>query len=248
MALSRQNLINAPSADNFGTGAFTSTSFTPRANSRMLILGYAIEESADAIEGGNLTAADSLALGLTPIIATAASPGWGYGIRAWLSDDVGGSPASRTIALDCGATNVHAYRLWVDDITGIDTTTQFTGAVVGSDADGDGAAALTLAASPTVDDIIYAAAIGGISSGSPTMTPGAGFTELLDALSTGWANWHLQTVTGVTSTNVPWADLNAGAGTNLGATLLAFTIKNAAAGGGGNAPRAAYNYRLRRAA
>lgn len=247
MALSRQNLVNAASADTFGTGAFASPSFTPRANSLIVAWGFGIEETADTIEGTSLTALDSISSVLTNRVATNSSPGWGYGISCWTAL-AGASPAARTMSLDCGATNVHAYRWFIDDITGFDTTTPVAGAIVGTDADGDGAAALTLAATPTVDDIIYGAAALGISSGSPTVSPGASFTELLDALSTGWANWHLQTITGVTSTNVPWADLNAGAGTNLGATLAALIIKNAAAGGGGNAPRAAYNYRLRRAA
>lgn len=228
MPLVRTNRVNQASADNFGTGQFNSPSFTPSANSIIVAWGFGIEESADAIEGTSLTALDSIASSLTSQIATVTSPGWGYGIRCWTAL-AGSSPAARTMGLDCGATNVHAYRWFIDDITGFDSVTPVAGAVVGSDADGDGAAALTLVATPTADDIIYGAAACGISSGSPSVTPGAGFTELMDALSTGWANWHLQMVTGVTSTNVPWADLNAGGGTNLGATLAALIIKNAAA-------------------
>lgn len=248
MALVRTNRINSASADNFGTGNYTSASFTPSANSLVVVWAWVIQEAADVIEGTNLTVSDSLGSSFTSRVATTSSPGWGYGIRCWTME-AGASPAARTVTVGIGGTNAHAYRLWVDDITGYDTTTPVTGAIVGTDADGDGAAALTLAASPTVDDIIYGAAATGISSGTPSVSPGSGFTELLDALSTGWANWHLQTVTGVTSTNVPWADLNAGAGSNLGATLAALIIKNAAAGGGGGqAPRSMHQYRLRRAA
>lgn len=230
MALVRTNRVNAASANSFGTGAFVSPSFTPTANSLIVAWGFGIEESADSIEGTSLTALDSIASSLTPQVATTTSPGWGYGIRCWTAL-AGASPAARTMSLDCGATNVHAYFWFIDDITGFDSVTPVAGSIVGSDADGDGTASLTLAATPTVDDFIYGAAAVGISSGTPSVTPGSGFTELLDALSAGWANWHLQSVTGVTSTNVPWADLNAGAGTNLGAALAALIIKNAAAGG-----------------
>lgn len=231
MALSRQNLVNAASADTFGTGAFASPSFTPRANSIVVAWGFGIEETADVIEGTSLTALDSLSSLLTNRVATVTSPGWGYGISCWTAL-AGASPSARTMSLDCGTTNVHAYRWFIDDITGFDTITPVAGANVNSDADGDGAASVTLLASPTVDDIVYGAAALGISSGTPSVSPGASFTELMDALSAGWANWHLQFITGVTSTNVPWADLNAGAGTNLGGTLAALIIKNAAAGGG----------------
>lgn len=244
----RTNRINSASADNFGTGAYTSGSFTPNANSLVVVWGFGIEESADTIEGTSFTISDSIGSSFTSQLATTTSPGWGYGIRCWTSL-AGASPAARTVSIDCGATNVHAYRLFIDDITAFDTGTPVAGAIVGSDADGNGAAALTLAATPAVGDIIYGAAAIGISSGTPSVTPGSGFTELLDALSTGWANWHLETITGVTSTNVDWADLNAGAGTNLGASLAALIIRNAGGGGGGGqAPRSMHQYRMRRAA
>lgn len=230
MALVRTNRINSASADSFGTGAYASASFTPSADSLVVVWGFGIEESADTIEGTSFTISDSITSTFTSQVATTTSPGWGYGVRCWTSL-AGASPAARTVSIDCGATNVHAYRLFIDDFTGFDTGTPVAGSIVGSDADGNGTASLTLAATPAVDDFIYGAAAVGISSGTPSVTPGSGFTELLDALSTGWANWHLQSVTGVTSTNVPWADLNAGVGTNLGAALAALIIKNAAAGG-----------------
>jgi hypothetical protein len=230
MALARTNRINSASADSFGTGAYTSASFTPTANSLVVVWGYGIEESADAIEGTSFTVLDSIGSTFTSRVATTTSPNWGYGIRCWTSE-AGASPAARTVSIDCGATNIHAYRLFIDDITGYDTGTPVAGAIVGSDADGNGAASVTLAATPTADDIIYGAAAIGLSAGSGAVTSGTGFTELLDANSAGWANWHLETVTGVTSTTVDWVDLST-AGTPLGATLAALIIKNAAAAGG----------------
>lgn len=231
MALTRTNRINSASADSFGTGAYTSGSFTPNNSSLLVAVGYGIAETDSGMRGTSLTISDSLGtLTWTARAQTTASPGWSYGISIWTAPVTTG--ASMTASLDCGATNIHAYRLWIDDITGYDTGTPVTGSIVGSDADGNGTAALTLAATPDAADIIYGAAAMGISSGTPSVTPGSGFTELMDALSTGWANWELETITGVTSTNVDWADLNAGAGTNLGGTLAALIIKNAAGGGG----------------
>lgn len=229
--LVRTNRVNSASADTFGTGAYTSASFTPTANSIVVVTCHAIEESADTIEGTSLTMLDSITSTFTSQVATATSPGWGYGHRQWTSL-AGSSPAARTVSCDCGATNVHAYRLFVDDFTGFDTGTPVTGSVVGSDADGNGAASVTLAATPATGDFIYGVASMGISSGTPSVTQGSGFTEQLDALSTGWANWHIETVTGVTSTTVDWVDLNAGAGTNLGGTMSGLIIRVAAGGGG----------------
>jgi hypothetical protein len=235
VALARTNRISSASADSFGTGAYTSASFTPTANSLVVVWGWAIEESADAIEGTSLTVLDSIGSSFTSRVATTSSPGWGYGIRCWTSE-AGGSPAARTVSIDCGATNIHAYRLFIDDITGYDTGTPVAGAIVGTDADGNGAASVTLAATPTADDIIYGAVATGINSGTIAVTPGTGFTELLDASSAGWANWELETVTGVTSTTVDWIDLNSSTGSALGSTLAALIIKNAAGGGGISIP------------
>jgi hypothetical protein len=47
-------------------------------------------------------------------------------------------------------------------------------------------------------------------------------------------NFQSQTITGVTSTSVDWADLNTGTLTN-GATMVAFEIRDSSAGGGGGA-------------
>lgn len=243
----RTNRINSASADSFGTGAYASGAFTPNNSSLLVAIGLAIAETDSGMRGTSLTIADSLGtLTWTARTQTTASPGWSYGLSIWTAPVATG--ALMTASLDCGATNIHAYRFFIDDITGYDTGTPVAGSIVGSDADGNGAAALTLAATPVAGDIIYGAAAMGISSGTPSVTPGSGFTELVDALSAGWANWHIQTVTGVTSTTVDWADLNAGAGTNLGGALAALIIKNASAGGSTQPPRTMHQARLRRAA
>ncbi len=230
--LTRTNRISSASADTFGTGAYTSASFTPTPNSLVVVTCFGIDETADVMEGTTLTATDSVGSTFTSEVATNSSPGWGYGHRQWTTL-AGSSPAARTVSCDAGATNVHAYRMWIDDFTGFDTGDPTDGAVVGTDADGNGAASVTLAEAPAAGDFVYGVASTGISGGSPSMTQGATFTERLDVTSAGWANWHIESVTGVTSTTVDWVDLNAGAGTNLGGTLSGLIIRVASGGGGG---------------
>lgn len=238
MALTFTQRIDSASADTFGTGAYTSASFTPTANSYVYVIGWWMNESADSGEGTSLTVADSLTSGFTNITATTSSPGWGYGISAWrTTNDVGGSPSARTVSLDCGANNVHAYRLYVFDISGTpDTTNPTAGPIIGTDADGNNAFNMTLSATPTADDLIVAAVAVGVNSGTIDVGAGTGWSELVDADSTGWAAWQLQALTGVTSASVDWTDLNTNTGTSLGATALAFIIKNSAGGGGGDSP------------
>lgn len=241
----RTSRIASSSAETFGTGAYTSASFTPNNNSLLVAIGFAMEETDTGLEGTSLTITDSAGLTWTSRAATTTSPAWSYGIRIWTAPVTTGT--SMTVSLDAGAFNVHQYRLIVVDYTSYDTGTPVGGTVVGSDADGDGAAAITLSSAPASASEVIAACLTGVFTGSGSVTPGTGWTEIDDSATANWVVYQTQIRTGSTSDSVDWNDVLA-SGTGFGgSTLAAVEIRHVAASGG-QPPRSGHQFRFRRAA
>lgn len=231
------------SANTIGAGTYTTSSFTPRNSSLLVVVAQAMADGVvPGFNGSNITLANSAGLTMTAIGNTGTPPSWYYGLRAWYMPVTTG--ASMTIDLDCGTTSIISYAVSVYDITGYDTGTPVTGLITGSDADGNGAHSITLAATPTADDIAISAVAVQLSAGTNTVTPNAAWTEDYDTTESDWYGFQTQRRTGSTSTTVTWDDLSA-TGTPVDAVSLAFIVKNAAGGGSTNAPRAAY-YRMMR--
>ncbi len=181
--------------------------------------------------GTDLTVTDSVGLTWTSRAATTDSPAWSYGIRIWTAPVTTG--ASMTVSIDAGAFSMEFYRLVIVDYTSTTTSVQTTtNSIVGSDADGDGAATITLPSAPATTSEVIAAAASAVASGNGTITVGTGWTELNDAFGAGWIIFQTQARTGSTSTSVTWDDLCVTA-TPSGATLAAYEIAEASAGGGG---------------
>jgi hypothetical protein len=231
-ALTRTQEIASTSAGAFGTGAYTSAAFTPENSSLLTVVGCAISETDGGMEGTTLTIADSLTLTWTSRAATTTSPAWSYGCRIWTTPITTG--ASMTVSLDAGATDVEFYRLEIFSYTtntGGATVTA-GGNAIGSDADGDGAASITLSATPATSSHVIGVCLTGLGGASGTITSGSGFTQINEAVMTSWAVTETETRTSSTSTTVDWVDVLA-TGTGFGgATLAAFEI--AETGGGGS--------------
>lgn len=219
------------SAENFGTGVYTSPSFTPSANSLLVIIARAQSESNDGFDAGDMTVTPSTGTYTNKLNSSATPSGWAYGVKMG-SIPIGGSPVAMTIALDAGAFNIHQYKLEVIQYLGYDTSTPIGGSIVGTDADGDGTASITLSSAPATSSEIVSAATTALGSagGAPGITPGASFTELHDTNTDGWSIDETATKTGTTSTTVDWADLSTAGGVAVGAVLLAMEIKAAAGG------------------
>jgi hypothetical protein len=227
MALARTARLAQTSGLNHGAGAFTSSAFTPSNNSLLIVVASFVANGDTGTEGNILTISDSATLTWTPIAVTTASPNWTYGIRAWSAPVTTG--ASMTLTLDAGTEDVYLYRAVALDYTGYDTGSPIGGTIVGSDADGDGAASITLSSTPASASEVIAFVMKVVSAGVGAVTPGSDFTELSgsDTGVSGWAAFQGQTRTGSTSTTVGWDDLDVG-GSPLGATMLAFEVKAAA--------------------
>jgi hypothetical protein len=225
VALSHTRKLTAPSAGFFGTGAFVTGSFTPANNSLLVVRIGGITAGGGAMTAADLTIAGG-GLVWTSQVASSSSPGWTYGDRIWTAEVVTG--ASMTITADCGAIDIFGYVVEVEELTGYNTSGFVGGTANTTDADGDGAGAVTLSATPASTSIVFGYAQP-INNGGAfvTVTPGTGWTEIAENGFNDYSTMESVKNTGLTSTSqTPWLDL-AATGTPGGATLLAIEIKEA---------------------
>ena len=136
MSLTRTQRIASTSAATFGTGAYTSASFTPNNNSLLVAVGFGITTANGGMRGTDLTITDSAGLTWTSRAATTASPSWSYGIRIWTAPVTTGT--SMTVSIDAGAFSMEFYRLEIFDYTTTESGFLVGASAEGSDADGDG--------------------------------------------------------------------------------------------------------------
>ena len=230
MTLTATPINRYTSGANHGTGAYTTPSFTPTAGRKIMVIAFAQSASDDTFEGTSLTIADSDS-GITSwasAAASTASPGWGYGTRAWLSEQAA-SGSAMTVTVDAGSFSAYRYRVDVyecQDAAGIGAT------MVATDPDGNSAETFNLSASPSASSIVFAAANVALGTGTSTVNEGAGWTEESGADTTedAWFTFQVMRRTGSTSQAIDWADLATGAGP-IGATLIAFELTQSAGGG-----------------
>lgn len=209
MALARTDLLGQAFAeDSPGTGAGTSTAFTPPDNSLLVVAHMVMLDVTNtdptpsmSISGGGWT--------YTSQVTATASGSYSIGLVIWTAPVTTG--ASMQLSLDCGALDVWVLCVSVVAYTGYDTGTPIGGTASGSDTSTpDGAQNITLSAAPTVDDEIFAASIA--DKESVGTTPGSGWTEVHDVHSGGSGGLESEVETGVTSTSVDWVDVHTGTG------------------------------------
>lgn len=234
MPLARTIRLQQTSSISHGTGNITSTAFTPSDNSLLLLVAFYIAEADGTGEGTDLSVVSNTGgLTFTSQAVTTTSPGWRYGIRAWTAPVTTG--ASMTVTVGTGGINVHRYRLVAVDYTGYNTGSPVGATAVGSDADGDGAASITLSGTPASTSEIFAGALTAFNGATAiSIDNGSGWTEQDDVGETSWAAFQTQYRTGYTGTSVDWADMaNGMTGAESGSVMLAVEIREAAGGGGG---------------
>jgi len=230
VTISRTQRFAGTSGSSFGTGPYTSSSYTPAAGSLQVAVVMAIETANSGLRGTSITLSDTgNGLTWTPIARTTASPAWSYGVAIFAAT-VGGSPAAMTVSADAGAASVEHYRMEIFEYTSDVGSCITAASAIGSDADGDGAASITLSAAPALASHVLGACFTGLGGGTGTVTPGAGFTEINDSTVAGWSIHQTQTRTGSTSTAVEWVDVLE-TGTAFGGSALA-AIEIAETGGG----------------
>ena len=236
MALARTSRGSWSSSEGHGTGGFTTGSFTPSANSLLIVTCFILPNGGSTDVSGSLTISDSAGLTWTAIANVGNATYWSSGQRAWRAP-VGASPSSMTVTVDCGANDIYFYLTTAIDFTGYDTSTPIgataTGGSSGSTGLGiDGAVSITLSGAPASDSYV----IGLLgqdygTAGTNNVAPGSGWTELYDFRgSDNYEGVQLQERTGSTSTTVGWGDIDNGTCIVSKTIALAFEVKVAASG------------------
>lgn len=227
MPLERTNFGPYASAATFGTGVFTTSAFTPPAHCLLVVrVGASSEGGAGDIES-SLSISDSID-GATPWSTRLTSPdalSWEYGSRIF-SREIGSNPASMTISVDCGAEDVHAYKVEVFAYTGYDRINPFGATASGTTNATTGAAQILLNRQPLISSEILAFVDQQVVT-ALTVTPGQGWTELSDTNTTDtWHAWHSQARRAFGGIIVRWEDLTA-TGSSADASMIAIEVRAA---------------------
>ena len=229
MALARTNLHGSITAGDFGTGVYTTTSFTPPSSSLLVVFVAAIENGgADScvtdltVAGGGWTYTSRVQIG--------AGNGFTSAARLWTAPVTTG--VSMTLDVDCAARNIGFYGVSIVAYTGYDTSTPIgatgSNSQVGGFTGPPDPFSLTLSAAPVTTSEVFAGV--SIDKNTAGVTPGSTFTEIHDFVNTSWGGCETEIRTGSTSTTVDWVDLRSGGGGLFDASGVAIEIKEAAAG------------------
>lgn len=236
MALARTDVgVFTNASSPHGTAAFTTTSFTPPANS-LLLVGVALMEDGGGtpqanedigvptISGGGLTYTRETALDGTGL------PWYSTKLVVFRAP-VGGSPASMTITVDDDTNQaIYGYAVSVIAFTGYDTTTPTAGQIgTGSTDIGDGAHTVTLTTAPTTDDVTLFWLGLDAENNPANSTMAAGWTKVHDDGGPGGSSVIVAARREAsTSTTVSVTDVYTAAGSIFKGSMSALIVKAAA--------------------
>lgn len=204
MALAFTNEGNSSSSTAFGTGAYTTPSFTPQANSLLVVFVSACGSGNGSIDiQPSMTIVDSLGSTWTKRqnvtfrgggVGGSQSDSSDGGIQCWTME-TGPSPAARTITVDCGAVNIHSYIVAKYSFTGYHTASP-----IGATATGTAVttlSGLTLSGAPASSSYVIGAQR--MDSSDYAFAAWTGFTEQ-NELYVQFQNLVVDTRTASTST------------------------------------------------
>lgn len=202
MALVATLRANSISATGPGTGTYTSASFTPSANSLLVVAAHGQHSSGSSDPSTDFAISNTGGLTFTAQVNTGDAVPWSHGARIWTAP-VGGSPAAMTVSVGTGGLrNMAMLAIAAVDFTGYDTSTP-VGAVGSVNTTTGGVMTVTLGASPAAVSMVFGCAC--VLNGGSSVTPGSGCTELFDTFDAGVPNIiEGQTRTGSTSTSFEW--------------------------------------------
>jgi hypothetical protein len=194
----------------YGTGSYTTASFTP-ANNSLLVVAVMVEEDnfqtptiADniTISGGGLTWTSRVQA------QGAVSGTWAAGLRVFTAHVTVG--ASMTVTVDCGGLSAWSYEVQIFEFTGhnpgspVGGTASFYSGTGGN----SGAETLTLSSAPVSASYVLGFAYNDVTSDSG-VTTGTGWTQQYRSYEQYYTA-HSQSRTGSTSESVTWNDLTSG--------------------------------------
>jgi len=205
VTLTRTGRINSQSATSFGTGDFTTGSFTPSDSSLLVVIACCEPNGLSSDPSGDMTITDSAGLTWTSRCTAGDAAWWSFGMRAWTAPVATG--ASMTVTIGAAGVDAYVYQVDAVDYTGyagVGTTGSNNSLPI------NGAGSVTLDAAPAVTSEI----IGGIFQ-QPEVTGGAtpasGHTEIYDDFISGATGFQVQVrPAGSTSTSFAWDDVDTG--------------------------------------
>lgn len=210
--------------DSAGAISYTTGSFTPPANSLLVLSLWMLNGPGDDVQGGNTVTGGSLTWTRRTLGGGQTSPAPSYtGVGETWTAPVGASPSSMTITITptnnavVGTDNSHLI-FDLDAYTDYKVSSPIGATASGAlSTDGDAATSLTLSANPLATSYVHAGRAAGSDGNDGPATVGSGFTETYDALHSdaGYGALQTQVRTGSTSTNVPWVATSTGHGTFL---------------------------------
>lgn len=227
--LTRSNEVSSYSTGTYGTGSFTTASFTPPNNSLLVAFIHGMDDNQGQDIEACLTISDSETLSWTSRISGGQVGGYSEGFRVWTAPVTTGT--SMTVTADCGAVNMWGYAVDVFAYTNYDTTSPI-GATATDDTTlpTDGAQSITLSASPATTSEVLAV-LSSESDGTQTVTPGTGWTEIVENRINNATNMQqIQYRNNSTSTSVSWNDIQTSAGTVYSTEFGALEIQAAPSG------------------
>lgn len=215
-----------------GTGTWSTSAFTPSANSLLCAVTLVKNQSSSSDPSSDLTVSDSNGLTWTSRALIGNATSWSMGMRLWTAP-VGGSPASGTVTFDCAARNIFRAASACFDLTGYNTGAPVTQTQTDGDCGTNGANNMTaLSGSPVSTSIVIAVLAREVSPGAASVvTHGTGWTELYDFQQASQGEClQIQYRTGSTSTTVGWDDVEASGATVARSFALALEVAAAASG------------------
>lgn len=204
--------------------AYTTGSLSLPANSLVLVAVFGVSNNSAALRPTGFTLANSAGLAMANVTMTGNPAQWGYGVSIWQTTTT--TAVSSTFTVQAGGNPVQTWDVVVKSWTGYNATTPIGGTALGTDANGTGAASITLSAAPAAGDETVSFLAGVVNSGSPTVTAGAGFANLNYTVDAGWGYNEVASRAGSTSTTVAWGDVGVGGGP-LEVMLAAVVVKAA---------------------
>lgn len=228
MALTRTDRLFEQSSASFGTGAYTSTAFTPSNNS-LLVVRIGVQTNAGSAEPSASITVSGGGWTYTSQINNGSATFWARGFAVFTAPV--GTGASMQLSIDCDTVDVYQYWVHVVDYTDYDTSTPVGGKVSKVPTVTNGAESITLDATPASTSEVLAWLQADSSDGTG-VTVGTGWTEIQESTNVGDGIQQVQIRTGSTSTTVGWDDVYTGPGTVIEIGMAAaLEIKAAAAGG-----------------
>ncbi|MGE3444491.1 MAG: type II secretion system protein [Acidimicrobiia bacterium] len=203
--LTRTNIGAFNSVRPAGTSNFTTSSFTPPANSLLIVLATYMTNSNTVTPSITLT--DSGSHTWTQIGTTSEPVAWSQRLTVYRTT-IGATPSAMTLTASNGGVNNSGWTIYAVAYTNYDASTPI-GATLIQKLPGSQNPSLTLSASPLATSEVWAAvAIDEDDTSGQHVTPGTGWTEQVETVTYD-PNLQVQTRTGSTSSSVSWNHLSA---------------------------------------